>query len=126
MISKTNLVLAFFVAAILAGIFLQYGPVVAPRENFMQKPVGTPVGFGGIGPFDGVSVGDISGFMATEPTIGTAPVGSTADSNKLMLLVGNKTSPDCCPGAFNTDTGCVCLSEQERGLFASRGGNRAS
>lgn len=126
MISKTNLVLAFFVAAVLAGIFLQYGPVIpVPRENFMQKPVGVPLASGGMGPYDGVSVGDISGFMATEPTIGSAPVGTPADKNKLMLLVGNKTSPECCPASFNTDTGCVCLTEQDRTLFASRGGNRA-
>jgi hypothetical protein len=91
----------------------------------MQKPAGVPLAYGGMGPFDGVSADGVSGFMATEPSIGTAPVGTTSDSNKLMLLVGNKTSPECCPGSFNTDTGCVCLTEQDRSLFSSRGGNRS-
>lgn len=125
MISKTNLVIAFFVAAVLAGIFLQYGPVLpSPRENFMQKPVGTPLSYGGMGPFDGVSSTGASGWMATEMAP-VGPVGTTVDSNKLMLLVDNKVSSECCPSAFNTDTGCVCLTESDRSLFSSRGGNRA-
>jgi hypothetical protein len=42
-----------------------------------------------------------------------------------MSLVGNTVSSDCCPSTFNTDTGCVCLTEADRRLFASRGGNKA-
>jgi hypothetical protein len=43
-----------------------------------------------------------------------------------MFLADTKTSPSCCPSAFNTDTGCVCLSSAERSQMASRGGNRAA
>jgi len=126
MISKTNLVLAFFVAAVLAGVFIKFMPMnaVMARENFMQQAVGMPLASGGMGPFDGVDVSGASGWMSTEPTIGSAPVDNTS-GNQLMLMVGNKTSAECCPSAFNTDTGCVCLTEDDRKLFASRGGNRA-
>ncbi len=131
MVDKTSLVLAFFVAAVLAGLFVQFGPMMpmpaSPgKEHFMQQPIGMPLNAGGIGPYDQVSVAGISGWAATEPApVGVAPAGQSLDTNKLMLMVGNKTSPDCCPAPFNTDTGCVCLSESEKKLFASRGGNKA-
>lgn len=124
---KTNLVFAFFIAAVLAGLFVQYaGSPMTPRESFMQKPVGMPLNAGGIGPYDQVSVSGASGWASSEPQpVGQTPVNTPLDSNKLMLLVGNSTSPDCCPAAFNTDTGCVCLTDTDKRLFASRGGNKA-
>jgi hypothetical protein len=129
---KTNLILAFFVAAILAGVFLQYSTPPAAtmpsstKENFMQKEIGMPLNSQGMGPYDQVDTTGASGWSSSEPMpVSQMPVNNPMDTNKLMLMVGNKTSADCCPSTFNTDTGCVCLSEQERRLFASRGGNRA-
>lgn len=133
MISKTNLVIAFLVAALLAGVFVRFnllGSVMPSTEHFMQKPVGAPLNAGGIGPYDQVSIGDgISGWAANEPVPslkGASPLPSgAAKDNELMYLVGNKVDADCCPSAFTTDTGCVCLSEQQQDFMASRGGNRA-
>lgn len=129
MVDKTTLVTAVFVAAVLAGLFVQYGmgaPTPTSKETFMQKEVGMPLNAGGIGPYDGSSLGTASGWATSEPLpVGTSPASTHIDSNKLMLLVGNKTSPECCPAAFNTDTGCVCLNQQDQALFASRGGNKA-
>lgn len=130
---KTTLVIAFFAAAILAGLFVQYGgnlaPAPASKEHFMQKQVGAPVSGPGIGPYDSVSLdGGVSGWGATEPH-SAAPIGtglpSQADDGKLMFLVGNKVDPSCCPAAFNTDTGCVCLTEENKAFMGSRAGNRA-
>lgn len=126
MIDKTSLVIAFFVAAVLAGVFVQYvlPTTVKPasKENFMQKEVGMPLNAGGMGPYDGSSLGSLS----SEPLpVGTSPASSHEDPNKLMLLSTNKVSADCCPSPFNTDTGCVCLTESDKNLMASRGGNRA-
>ena len=128
---KTGIVLAFFVAAVIAGLFVKFNvsiPMPSTRESFMQKSVGAPVSGTGMGPYDDVSIGGgVSGWAATEPH-GTAPVGGLlpgkADDNKLMFLVGNKTDASCCPAAFNTDSGCVCLTESDRSLMASRGGNK--
>jgi len=123
---KTNLVFAFFVAAILAGLFVQYMGKSTPRESFMQKSAGMPLNAAGIGPYDQVSVGGASGWASSEPQpVGQHPVNTPLDTNKLMLLAGNSVSPDCCPAAFNTDTGCVCLTDSDKKLFASRGGNKA-
>ena len=129
---KTNLVFAFLIAAILTGLFLNFGvsrgPAPSTAEHFMQKSVGAPVSGSGIGPYDGQSVGAISGWAATEPH-SAAPVGgglpSQAEDGKLMFLVGNKVDDSCCPAAFNTDTGCVCLTEENRQFMATRAGNRA-
>jgi hypothetical protein len=129
MVDKTTLIIAVFVAAVLAGLFVQHGmgaPKPATKETFMQKEAGMPLNAGGIGPYDGVSLAGASGWAASEPLpVGTSPASTHIDSNKLMLLVDNKVSSECCPSAFNTDTGCVCLSEQDKNLFGSRGGNRA-
>ena len=129
--NKTNLVIAFFVAALMAGLFVTYGsamklPIGATKENFMQQQLGMPLNAQGMGPYDEVSLAGSAGWASSEPLpVSTTPVNSHEDPNKIMLLAGNKTSPDCCPGVFNNDTGCVCLSDSDRSLFASRGGNRA-
>jgi hypothetical protein len=128
--NKTSLVLAFLVAAVLAGLFVRFNLFGAAQENFMQQPVGAPLNAGGIGPYDGVSIGGgVSGWASTEPSAdlkGAAPLPSAAaKDNELMFLVDNKVNADCCPSAFTTDTGCVCLSDEQKNLMASRGGNRA-
>ena len=129
---KTNLVFAFLVAAVLAGLFVQFNtgsPMPSSHENFMQQSVGAPVTSGGMGPYDNVSTGSISGWAVTEPhsaaPIGASPLPSQSSDNSLMFLVGNKVDETCCPAAFNTDTGCVCLTEENRNFMASRAGNRA-
>jgi hypothetical protein len=130
--NKTTLVLAFLVAAVLAGLFVQFGPSkLSPssKEHFMQQSVGAPVDGAAMGPYDNVSMSSgISGWAMTEPhsaaPIGSSPLPSHADDGKLMFLVGNTVDPSCCPAAFNTDTGCVCLTEGDRDFMAKRGGNR--
>lgn len=128
--NKTNLVLAFLVAAVLAGLFVRFNLFGSAQENFMQQPVGMPLNNGGMGPYDQVSIGGgISGWSANEPAAdlkGAAPLPSgAAKDNEIMYLVGNKVDADCCPSAFTTDTGCVCLSDEQKNLMAARGGNRA-
>jgi hypothetical protein len=129
---KTSLVLAFFVAALLAGLFVKFNisvPLPSTKETFMQKPLGAPTSGPGMGPYDQVSLGGgFSGWAATEPHSAAPVVGAlpgVSQDNKLMFLAGNKTDTSCCPSAFNTDTGCVCLTESDRSLMASRGGNKA-
>jgi hypothetical protein len=121
---KTNLVVAFLVAAVLAGVFVSFNG--GSTETFMQKPVGMPVGET-MGPYDGLS-GGVSGWSMTEPHSAAPITGnlpSHSDAGDLNYLVGNKVSPSCCPAAFTTDTGCVCLSESEKDFMGSRAGNRA-
>jgi len=125
--NKTSLVFTFFLVAIGVGLLMKYKlaiPMPSSKESFMQQEIGKPLNSGGMGPYDESSL--VSGWQPSEPLpVSTSPANSHEDPNKLMSLVGNKTSPDCCPSAFNTDTGCVCLTDSDRSLFASRGGNKA-
>jgi hypothetical protein len=122
---KTNLVLAFFIGAILAGLFVKYMGTSIPRESFMQKPTGNPLNAAGMGPYDQVSTGGAAGWAGSEPLpVGQHPVNTPLDSNKIMLLEGNTVKPECCPSAFSGDSGCVCLSDSDKKMFASRGGNK--
>ena len=121
--NRTNLLIAFFAAAVLAGLFLRFG---SRTEGFMQQEVGMPLNTPGMGPYDQVSGGSVSGWAATEasPILSQGLPSQADNTNQLMFLVGNKVDPECCPSSFNTDTGCVCLSEQDRDLMGHRGGNR--
>ncbi len=127
---RTNLVIAFFVAAIVAGLLLRFnllsGPAPSTKENFMQKPLGAPVSGSGMGPYDQVSQsGGVSGWASTEAMpVGTTPQNVALDSNQMMFLVGNTVDSSCCPSAFTTDTGCVCLTGADQSLMAHRGGNK--
>ena len=113
---KTEIVLAFLVAAVLAGLFVS-------REGFEQKSIGMPLNGPGMGPYDNVSV---DGWSANEPgALINGPLPSDSSTNDLMFLVGNSVDPSCCPAAFTTDTGCVCLSGKDKAFMASRAGNRA-
>lgn len=125
--SKTSLVFAFFVAALLAGLFARSNMTPIPsREGFAQKETGMPLNTSGMGPYDGVSIGGgVSGWSANEGVSVEGGLPSQAkEGNQLMLMVGNKVDNSCCPSAFNTDTGCVCLTQGDKNLFAHRGGNR--
>lgn len=120
---KTLFVVAVFVAALLAGLFLSANGVSPLRENFAQKSVGAPVSGTGMGPYDGVSLpGVAAGWLASE----NAPVGAedVEGPSPSMILANNSSSPACCPSSITTDKGCLCLTEEDKSLFASRGGNR--
>lgn len=127
---RTNLVIAFFVAAIVAGFLFRYnlisGPAPATQEGFMQQAIGAPTSGTGMGPQDQVSQsGGISGWAATEGMpVGALPQNVAQDPNQLMFLVGNTVDSSCCPSAFTTDTGCVCLTGADQSLMAHRGGNK--
>lgn len=117
--NKTNVVVAAFIAVILLGLWASY----QAREHFWQRPVGMPVSGPGMSGIDGANIG---GWTANEGLpVNNMPVNSPMDPNKLMVLANPSVSTSCCPSAYNNDMGCICLSEHDRRMFASRGGNKA-
>ena len=87
---KTNLVLAFFIAAVLAGLFLQYSspPHPATKETFMQQEVGMPLNGGGMGPYDQVSIAGASGWSSNEPMpVSQSPANNPMDTNTVQIRV---------------------------------------
>jgi hypothetical protein len=129
---KTIAVLIFFLAALLAGFFAR-SMVPAPskaseepsdgKERFMQRERGMPL--------DMQKSGDVSGFEGVSPLLGSEPKPvperpyNMANDQELFQFQDNRISADCCPSPFSSDTGCVCLTDEQMRLFESRGGNKA-
>lgn len=117
---KTIAILAFFVAAILAGLFVR----ATGAEHFMQKEKGMPLDMEPVENAVGVA-----GYNGTPPLLGSEPKPVSekpydmANDNELFQFESNQISPDCCPSSFTTDRGCICLTDAQRREFATRGGN---
>lgn len=126
---KTTVVLVFFLAALLAGLYarsMMTAPAPAKdmeepgKEKFMQREVGMPL-----------DMEPVAGYTGTSPILGSEPKPVSekpydmANDQELFQFEGNRISADCCPSPFSSDTGCVCLTEEQRRQFANRGGNRA-
>jgi hypothetical protein len=136
--NKTTVVLAFFVAALLAGWFLNSMAVPpaakasgednqsAKKETFSQRVRAMPLDMQQVQGPSGVQ-----GYEGTPPLLGSEPKPLSlkpydmANDNEIFQFDGNKISADCCPSPFSTDRGCVCLTDKQIQEFASRGGNRA-
>lgn len=121
---RTTAVLAFFVAALLAGLFVNSTLLTAApavKEKFMQKEKGMPV-----------ETGPVQGFSGSSPILGTEPLPTPehsydqTDDAPLYVFANNKQSPDCFGSPFSGDLGYVCLTENQKAEFAARGGNRSA
>lgn len=126
---KTTTVLAFFLAALLAGLFVRYFMVPSPaatKEEFAQREVGMPLDMQAVEGATGVA-----GYNGTPPLLGSEPKPvperpyDMANDSELFQFANNKMGADCCPSPFSGDLGCVCLTDKQIGEFASRGGNRS-
>ena len=135
---KTTLIITLFVAALLAGLFLQWSAASAPikktkeepqtaaKERFMQQERGMPLDMQSVEGPTGVQ-----GFSGTPPLLGSEPKEvplkpyEMANDSELFAFQNNKISADCCPSPFSSDTGCVCLTDAQIQDFSKRGGNRA-
>lgn len=113
--NKTGFVLMLFGAAVIAGFLMRN------QEGFIQQEVGMPLSGPPMGPYDTAS----GGWMSSEHMpVSDTPQNKSLDENKLMYLVGNEVNHKCCPATFTTDTGCVCLTQQDKNFMAHRGGNK--
>lgn len=134
---KTATIVALFVAALFAGLFLRYLASTAhpiqrsekedsEREHFAQREVGMPLDMQSVAGAVGVA-----GYDGTPPLLGSEPKPVSekpyemANDSELFQFEGNKISADCCPSPFSGDRGCVCLTDKQVAEFASRGGNRS-
>lgn len=122
--ARTPIVFGAFVAAVIAGLVMRYltPAAAAPlKEHFAQKQVGMPVDFTQPAqPYDGTSP-----ILGSEAKPVSQKPYEQADDTQLYFLATNKTGADCCPSVFSTDTGCLCLTDDQKRAMATRGGNRA-
>lgn len=121
---KTLAVLVVFLAALLAGLFLTAPPPPATedtKETFAQKQVGMPL--------EMQAAEGVSGYAATSPILGSEPKPvperpyEMANDTELFQFKDNRVGAECCPSPFSTDRGCVCLTDSDRTIFRTRGGN---
>ena len=136
---KTTVVLALFLAALLAGLFVRYVAKTSPvkdsesesesedgKERFFQREIGMPLD---MQPTTGPS--GVAGYSGTPPLLGSEPKPvperpyDMANDSELFQFQDNRMSADCCPSPFSGDRGCVCLTDKQLALFSSRGGNRS-
>lgn len=122
---RTPVVFGAFLAALLAGLVMRFlitqrVEAGGEREHFAQREVGMPVDFTTPAqPYDGMSP-----ILGSDPKPVPQKPYDMADE-QVQFLAKNKTGADCCPSVFSTDTGCLCLSDAEKSMMSSRGGNRA-
>jgi len=121
---KTIAVIAFFVAAVLAGLFMNFtvnsvDPAV--KETFMQNDKVMPMNMEAVQGYEGNSP-----ILGSEPRpISTKPYDMT-DDDHIATIAENKQSAGCGPSPFSGDLGYVCLTNDQKATFASRGGNRSA
>ena len=51
--------------------------------------------------------------------------GVPTSQKSMFIFSQNKSSLDCCPSTYSTDTGCVCTTKKQRDFLAARGNNRS-
>ncbi len=131
---RTVAILAFFLAAVLAGLFLRYLTTLPDvkaetkeKETFAQREVGMPLDMQAVEGATGVS-----GYNGTPPLLGSEPRPVSdkpyemANDTELFMFEKNKVGADCCPSPFSSDIGCICLTDAQTKEFATRGGNRSA
>ena len=113
------LVIGLFVVALGSGLLMKYLP---SQEGFAQRQVGKPTSGSPMGPYDEQP----RGWASSEPMpVGNLPQNVALEQNKLMYLANNATAPECCPqSGLSSDSGCVCLTGQDRKEMNTRFGNR--
>jgi len=126
---KTTIVLVLFLAALLAGFFAR-GMTPPPaktsddtqdgKETFAQRERGMPLDMQ-------IADGPVgySPLLSLEPKPVSERPYEMANDQELFQFEGNRVSADCCPSPFSSDTGCVCLTDEQRRAFGNRFGNRA-
>lgn len=58
------------------------------------------------------------------PTVdGTKGMGAP---QRMFMMAFNESKPECCPGTFSSSRGCVCLTNDQKHMINSRGGNKTA
>lgn len=55
--------------------------------------------------------------------IRTSTMESFKSPYKLDMIDMSNCKPSCCPSTYSCDSGCVCLSDEDKDKIAKRGGN---
>jgi hypothetical protein len=115
---RTPVVVAFFVAAFLVGLYVVYGMQRTSESFSVAQSIGMPLDM------------QATGFHPSSPILGNEPKPLSdkpydmTNDEELFMFTNNRISTDCCPSAFVSDLGCICMTDEQVKQFASRGGNK--
>ena len=65
---------------------------------------------------------DVNLYSKMESNVATS--ASTLSESETLIFKNNKFSPDCCPSAYSSSTGCLCATPEQMKYLNSHGGNR--
>jgi hypothetical protein len=122
---RTPVIIAFFLAAALVGMFLRVTDMSGGKETFTLPSDDKA-------PIDKSDAPGISPYDGTQPIKGSLAAGvsdkqwEANDDAPVAQFMNNKIGPDCCPSPYSTGAGCICLTTQDVSGAASRYGNKSS
>ena len=92
-----------------AEAFMNYAAANAAPVGKDYKPIGS---------YDGIVVAeDKTPVVAAGPEFAVGP-------DALYMFKDNACKPECCGSSYSCGTGCVCVTDAQRNMLQSRGGNR--
>jgi hypothetical protein len=69
----------------------------------------------------------LDSLFASEPEpVAAVDSPGTPVATSMALFQDNRASADCCPSAYSTSTGCICMTDEQLQLLRTRGGNRST
>jgi hypothetical protein len=112
---------------VLASATMAWAKVSNVKELFYSAGVNDPsrvLMFQGHGGPTFMSLKDGNGYEANpyHPVVDGSKDGGV---RSMAVMSFNKCSPECCPSTYTCDRGCVCLTEEQKKMFGSRGGNKS-
>lgn len=51
--------------------------------------------------------------------------GQNGSARHMFMFAKNQCHPECCPGTYSCDKGCICTTEQQEKMLQSRGSNKS-
>lgn len=95
---------------------------------FLQDGAGVGSSYQPIGQFDNLKATPCDGMGSTwrytSPNVPLQGPPVVVGPDNLFILKNNAVKPECCDASFSSDTGCVCLTPEQRNYLNTRGGNR--
>lgn len=111
---------------VLTSVTMAWAKVSNVQELFYSAPVQDPskvLMFQGHSGPAFMSLKEGNGYEASpyHPVVD----GSKEGPRSMAVMSFNKCGPECCPSTYSCDRGCVCLTEEQKAMMGSRGGNKS-
>lgn len=119
-------IVAIVIGCVCLLVAIIYGIVAGGQEDFLNKPIGHPVGRSNGGVYDGIDFSkddENSRKEAMDIPFKTVRLANGDELGSIDPYAFNHYSHECCPGPLSSSTGCICLSKVQRDFLRGRGGN---